>query len=264
MRDIPAALTIAGSDSGGGAGLQADLLTFAACGVFATSAATCLTAQNPAGVTAIHAVPPEFVREQAEQIVRHFPVRAIKTGMLLNAGIIRAVAAFLRDHPEIPVVLDPVMIATSGARLLETEAVDALIRELAPRAALITPNLDEAALLLGAGPLRQTRPEDARALARRLGAPVLLKGGHAESGTLTDLLAMPDGTVHTHTARRHPTINTHGSGCTLASAIAAHLALGKPLPEAVAAAHAYLQGAIARPLRIAGESFIAHLPRPGA
>lgn len=260
MRDLPAALTIAGSDSGGGAGLQADLLTFAACGVFATSAATCLTAQNPAGVSGIHAVPPEFVREQAEQVVRFFPVRAIKSGMLLNAGIIRAVAAFLRAHPHIPYVLDPVMVATSGARLLEEDAIGALTAELAPLATLVTPNLDEAAILLGRPTRADTRAADAVALAHRLGTAVLLKGGHAGTETLTDILATPDGRTRDHHAPRHPGINTHGSGCTLASAIAAHLALGKPLHAAVAAAHAYLHHGIRHPLRIAGETFIAHFP----
>ena len=262
MNAIPVALSIAGSDSGGGAGIQADLLTFAACGVYGTTAITCLTAQNPSGVSGIHAVPGAFVREQAEQVAKFFPVAAVKSGMLLNADIIGAVADFLAAHPKIPYVLDPVMVASSGARLLDESALDALRRKLIPRAALVTPNLDEAAILMGRRPSGSppAQTADAVSLAQNLGVPVLLKGGHAAgTDTLTDVLATPAGDTRVFTAARHPHIDTHGSGCTLAAAIAAHIARGRPLAEAVAAAHAYLRRAIAAPVPVAGREYIAHL-----
>lgn len=261
MQQLPVALTIAGSDSGGGAGIQADILTFAACGVFATSAITCLTAQNPDGVSGVHPCPGAFVREQADRVAEFFPVGAVKTGMLLNADIIGAVAGFLAAHPRIPYILDPVMVATSGARLLDASALTALREKLVPRAALVTPNLDEAAILLGrrpaGAPPEQT--EDAILLAVRLGVPVLLKGGHAETETLTDIFATPAGETLVLGATRNSSVDTHGSGCTLAAAIAAHLARGLPLPDAVAAAHAHLQRGIHAPLRVAGRDYIAHL-----
>ncbi len=262
MRPIPVALTIAGSDSGGGAGIQADLLTFAACGVYGTTAITCLTAQNPGGVSGVHAAPGAFVREQAEQVARFFPVAAVKSGMLLNADIIGSVADFLNAHPKIPYILDPVMVATSGARLLDETALSALREKLAPRAALITPNLDEAAVLLGRRPAGSPpgQTDDALALAQKLGVAVLVKGGHATgTDTLTDVLATPTGAARIFSAPRHPRIDTHGSGCTLASAIAAHIALGLPLGDAVAEAHAYLHRAIGEPVRVAGHEYIAHL-----
>lgn len=264
MQPLPVALTIAGSDSGGGAGIQADILTFAACGVFATSAITCLTAQNPGGVSGVHACPGAFVREQAEQVAKFFPVRAVKSGMLLNAEIIGALADFLNAHPEIPYILDPVMIATSGARLLDADAVAALREKLVPRAALVTPNLDEAAIFLGYRPsgLSLTQKDDALALAKKLGVPVLLKGGHASSAQLLDVFATPSGDTLVFTASRRADIDTHGSGCTLAAAVTAFIAKGLPMREAVAAAHAYLQNAIAGALSVDGKNYIAHLTAP--
>jgi hydroxymethylpyrimidine/phosphomethylpyrimidine kinase len=262
MQQLPVALTIAGSDSGGGAGIQADILTFAACGVYATSAITCLTAQNPDGVSGVHACPGAFVREQAERVAEFFPVGAVKSGMLLNADIIGAVADFLAAHPRIPYILDPVMVATSGARLLDESALTALRERLVPRAALVTPNLDEAAILLGrrpaGAPPEQTA--DAVALAQKLGVPVLLKGGHANTRVLTDVFATPSGDTLVLSGRRNPDIDTHGSGCTLAAAVAAHLAKGRSLVDAVADAHEYLQRAIATPVRVAEKNYIAHLP----
>lgn len=259
---LPVALSIAGSDSGGGAGIQADLLTFAACGAYGATAVTCLTAQNPAGVSGIHAVPGAFVREQAEQVAKFFPVGAVKSGMLLNADIVGAVADFLDAHPQIPYVLDPVMVASSGARLLDESALDALVSRLVPRAALVTPNLDEAAILLGRRPAGSPpgQTDDAVALAQKLGVPVLLKGGHAAgTDTLTDALATPAGETRVFSAGRHARIDTHGSGCTLAAAVAAHVARGLPLGEAAARAHAYLRRAIADPVLVAGREYIAHL-----
>ncbi len=258
---LPVALTIAGSDSGGGAGIQADLLSFAAAGVYGATAITCLTAQNPAGVTGLFPVAPEFVLEQARQVARFFKLSAIKTGMLLNAGIIKNVAAFIRENPATPFVLDPVMVASSGARLLEENAISALRKELIPLATLITPNLDEAAILLGSRPAGNppAMTADALRLAQRLGRPLLLKGGHAGTETLYDVLALPDETTKIFEAARREKTDTHGSGCTLAAAIAAQLALGKTLPDAVGAAHAYLQKGIHAPVRVAGKEFIAHL-----
>ena len=258
---LPVALTIAGSDSGGGAGIQADLLTMAANGVYATSAITCLTAQNPDGVTGLFPVAPDFVVEQARQVTRFFQVGAIKTGMLLNAAIIEAVAEFAEENATVPLVLDPVMLATSGARLLEKSAVAALQEKLFPLAALITPNLDEAAILLGHRPATEPEAmqEDARRLADKLGRPLLLNGGHADTPELRDVLAFPGGETQIFRARRQAATNTHGSGCTLASAIAAHLARGKSLAQSVADAHAYLQRGMQDPVQVCGQRYIAHL-----
>ncbi len=260
MNDLPVALSIAGSDSGGGAGVQADLLTFAANGVFGTTAISCLTAQNPDGVSGVAAMAPEFVVEQARQVFRFFRVRAVKTGMLFNAPIIAAVAALLREQRGVPVVVDPVMVATSGAALLQPEAVAAVREQLLPLAALVTPNLDEAAVLLG------RRPESSAAmrvgaleLAQRFGVPFLLKGGHLGGDELVDVLALPDGLSERWVGRRIEGVDTHGSGCTLSSAIAAQLALGRPLVEAVAVGREYLRRGMARGVAAGGRKFIAHL-----
>ncbi|MDR2512233.1 MAG: bifunctional hydroxymethylpyrimidine kinase/phosphomethylpyrimidine kinase [Puniceicoccales bacterium] len=264
MTSIPVVLTLAGSDSGGGAGIQADLLTFAANGVHGTSAITCLTAQNPDGVSSIHTVPPAFVLEQARQVARFFKPAAIKSGMLLNREITTAVAAFIREQralaPTLPFVLDPVMVATSGARLLEDTAIAALREELLPLATLITPNLDEAAVLTG-GTRTTTHGEmqkNAHTLVEKYNCAVLLKGGHLNTTILPDVLVIPGGESLTMEARRHAQTNTHGSGCTLAAAIAAHLALGHTLPNAVKAGHAYLQAGIHHPAHIGAQDFIAH------
>lgn len=258
---LPVALTIAGSDSGAGAGIQADLLTFAANGVYGTTALTCLTAQNPDGVSAVHPCPPEVVREQILQVRRFYPVKAAKTGMLLDAPIIRAVAAELAQGAALPLVVDPVMVATSGARLLREDAVEALVRDLIPLAAVVTPNLDEAEILLGRRP-RETEAgmmADAAELARKLGVAVLLKGGHAAGDRLVDVLADAGGRVlATCRATRVPDIDTHGSGCTLAAALAARLARGESLADAVASAHAYLQSALAEAIRPGPRPQIGH------
>lgn len=261
---IPAVLTLAGSDSGGGAGIQADLLSFAANGVYGTTAITCLTAQNPAGVSGLFPVSPEFVLEQARQVARFFPLGAIKAGMLLNREIIGAVAVFVREQRAVSFVLDPVMVATSGAQLLENAAVSALCEELFPLATLLTPNLDEAAILLGrpAAVSFEKMQDDARELREKFGCAVLLKGGHRNTEILRDVLVTRDGRERVLEARRRAATDTHGSGCTLAAAVAAHLALGKPLPEAVAAGHAYLQAGVHAPVRVGGREFIAHFPEP--
>ncbi|WP_454918475.1 bifunctional hydroxymethylpyrimidine kinase/phosphomethylpyrimidine kinase [Xanthobacter sediminis] len=241
----PIALTIAGSDSSGGAGIQADLKTFSALGVYGASVITALTAQNTRGVTAIHDVPDDFVAAQMDAVFADLDVKAVKIGMLSRPGIIRAVAAGLDRHGARPVVLDPVMVAASGARLLGDDAVATLIGELMPRADIITPNLPEAAALLGTEPA--ANEDDMQAQAERLmglGArAVLMKGGHGTGAESTDLLVTPSG-VTRFSAARHPTRNTHGTGCTLSSAIAARLALGDDLTAAVGAAKTYITGAI--------------------
>lgn len=258
---VPIALSIAGSDSGAGAGIQADLLTFAANGVYGTTAVTCLTAQNPDGVSAVHPCPGEVVREQIQQVLRYYPVKAIKTGMLFDAPTIRAVIAALADHGDIPLVVDPVMVASSGARLLREDAVQALVTELVPLAAVVTPNLDEAEILLGRRP-RETevgQAVDAAELARKLGVAVLLKGGHAKGDFLRDLLVDANGRVlASANAARIRDIDTHGSGCTLSAALTARLARGEELAEAFRNAHDYLQQAMGSAIQSGPRRQIAH------
>jgi hydroxymethylpyrimidine/phosphomethylpyrimidine kinase len=255
---LPSALAIAGSDSGAGAGIQADLLTFAANGVFGTTAITCLTAQNPRGVSGVLPVPPEFVLEQCRQVAGHFHPRALKTGMLLNVEIVEAVAEFIAQSG-IPAVVDPVMVASSGATLLAPEAVESVKNRLIPQATLVTPNLDEATILLGRKAAGGDQAEgEARELAKRYGVPFLLKGGHAVGDVLLDVLAWPEGRTVTFRATRAPGVDTHGSGCTLSAAITAQIALGNGLEESVATAHAYLQGAIHKSISVSGLNVIRH------
>lgn len=255
---LPTALTIAGSDSGAGAGVQVDLLTFAANGVYGTTAITCLTAQNPTGVSGIQATPAEFVIEQCQQIIRHFHPRALKTGMLLNTEIVEAVSAFIKSN-KIPCVIDPVMVASSGACLLSPDAIQAVKNHLLPLASLVTPNLDEASILLGKTALGGIHCEaEARELAQLYRVPFLLKGGHAQGDDLIDVLAWPDGKTFVLKAKRVKEIDTHGSGCTLSAAITAHLALGKDLQSAVVAGHAYLQAGMNSPISVAGLKHIKH------
>jgi hydroxymethylpyrimidine/phosphomethylpyrimidine kinase len=259
--DLPVALTIAGSDSGAGAGIQADLLTFAAHGVFGTTAITCLTAQNPAGVTAIEALPPSFVSEQIHQVHRFFRIGALKTGMLHSAAIVSAVADFLRAQRQIPAVVDPVMVATSGAVLLDPGALAAVREKLLPLAVLVTPNLDEVAVLLGEKPTTATAMVSAaQQLAKTYGAAFLVKGGHMSGDELTDVLARPTGETRMYTSLRVQGVDTHGSGCTLSAAIAANLAKKMTLDDAVEAARGYLLSALERSLSVGGRHFINHQP----
>jgi hydroxymethylpyrimidine/phosphomethylpyrimidine kinase len=239
------ALTIAGSDSGGGAGIQADLKTFAALGVYGASAITALTAQNTLGVDAVLAVPPDFVRAQMQAVACDLGVGAIKIGMLATSGVIEAVAEGLADFPGVPVVLDPVMVAASGDALLDEDAVVTLRARLLPLATLITPNLAEAAALLDVSEARDARDmEQQGAELLAIGArAVLVKGGHLRSEQAVDLLVTADG-VERFAAPRVATRNTHGTGCTLSSAIAAELAKGASLRDAVATAKAYLTEAL--------------------
>lgn len=240
------AVTIAGSDSSGGAGIQADLKTFSALGVYGASVITALTAQNTTGVKAIHDVPAAFVTAQIDAVFSDLQVNAVKIGMLSQPLAIRAVAAGLDRHRARNIVLDPVMIAGSGDRLLAAEAVETLRHELFPRAALVTPNLPEAAALLASPVARDEREMESqgRALLALGAGAVLVKGGHGEGPQSTDLLITPDGVTRL-VAERIATRHTHGTGCTLSSAIAAGLAKGEPLPRAVENAKAYITAAIA-------------------
>ncbi|WP_296577062.1 bifunctional hydroxymethylpyrimidine kinase/phosphomethylpyrimidine kinase [Phreatobacter sp.] len=245
------AVTIAGSDSGGGAGIQADLKTFSALGVYGASVVTALTAQNTRGVQAIHDVPADFIAAQMDSVFSDLKVGAAKIGMLSQVPVIAAVAAGLDRHRVGQVVLDPVMVATSGDRLLHPDAVSALRRLLFPRAVLVTPNLLEAAALLDQ-PV--ARGEDdmlaqGQALMAQGAKAVLMKGGHGTGDTSVDLLVTPAGTVRLE-APRVATRNTHGTGCTLSSAIAAGLAKGFPLGQAVSEAKDYVTAAIAASERL--------------
>ncbi len=241
----PRLLTIAGSDSGGGAGIQADLKTFAAHGAYGMSVVTAVTAQNTIGVTAVHEVPPEIVAAQIDAVLGDIGADAIKIGMVASAPIARAVADRLRAHRGLPVVLDPVMVAQSGDALLRDDAVAALRDELLPLATVVTPNLPEAERLTGR-PLRDEaeRASAARALAAS-GPAALVKGGHDASAPLIVDLLWHDGELHRFAHPRIPTPSTHGTGCTLSSAIAARLARGEAVPRAVAGAISYLQRALA-------------------
>jgi hydroxymethylpyrimidine/phosphomethylpyrimidine kinase len=250
-RTTAAALTIAGSDSGGGAGIQADLKTFTASGVFGTSAITCVTAQNPGKVSAVHAIPVTMVIEQMERVLEAFPVRGIKTGMLFNTGILRAVARYLSTHKtRARLVVDPVMVASSGAMLLQETAVRALCEELIPLAAVITPNLSEAEVLWG----RQIRDADslrraAETLGQRWGVAVLAKGGHLPGAPrATDMLW--DGRRLHELSAPVTKIRSHGTGCTLSAAIAAQFALGRDLVAAVRAGKRTVTRAIERHVRV--------------
>jgi len=240
---VATALTIAGSDSGGGAGIQADLKTFSALGVFGTSVITAVTAQNTRAVTDVHPVPEASVAAQIAAVLDDIRVDAVKIGMLGATGLIETVARSLAAYPG-PVVLDPVMVAKSGARLLPDESRAALISHLLPRATLLTPNLPEAAALLDcpeATTDAEMQEQGARLRAMGAGA-VLMKGGHAQGETCTDWLIAGEATRLA--APRLPTRNTHGTGCSYSSAIAAGLARGQPLSEAVARAHGWLHAAI--------------------
>lgn len=246
---VASALTIAGSDSGGGAGIQADLKTFAAHRVHGLSALAALTAQHTRGVTAVHVPDTGFLRAQIDACFEDFEVGAVKLGMLANADVIRAVASAIEHHRPAHVVLDPVMVATSGARLLEADALDALRTHLLPLATLITPNLPEAELLLGRPIADHAAMRAALEPLRALGpAAVLLKGGHLEDGNdVVDLLDDRT-TVHVMSHRRLG-VSAHGTGCTLASAITARLCLGLDLPDACRAATDYVHEALRRGYR---------------
>jgi hydroxymethylpyrimidine/phosphomethylpyrimidine kinase len=239
------ALTIAGSDSGGGAGIQADLKTFSALGVYGASVITALTAQNTLGVQGVHDVPAAFIRQQMKSVLADLDVKAIKIGMLSRQATIRAVAEGLTSAPDVPVVLDPVMVAASGDLLLRASAVKALKSVLMPRATVITPNLHEAAVLTGQ-PVAANEDEmeqQARMLHQAGARAVLIKGGHGSGSDCVDILITAYG-MQRYATPRIETPNVHGTGCTLSSAIAAGLAKGLSLDAACRAAKAYITAAI--------------------
>ena len=238
-------LVVAGSDSGGGAGIQADVKTIMALGGYACTAITALTAQDTRGVHAVSEVPAAFVRTQMDCVLEDIGADALKTGMLARADIVAEVADMLDRNPGLPFVLDPVMMAKGGARLLDLEAARALRLRLLPLASIVTPNVPEAEALTGRTIGKAADLETAaRALLAMGPRAVLLKGGHLDGDQVTDLLVTDAGVV-TFTAPRARTRHTHGTGCTLASGVAAGLARGLALSDAVARAHAYVQRAIA-------------------
>lgn len=257
----PVALTIAGSDSGANAGLQADLLSFAANGVYGVCSITCITAQNPLSISSIQALPPELVEEQARQVAKYYQIRAAKTGMLFNLRIIEAVASFFRSHTDIELVVDPVMVSSSGKALLQDEAIAAIKDKLLPLAEVITPNLDEAEILYRK-PIKDlaTMKAAAAEMAQAYQSHVVLKGGHLPGDDLFDVVASPEGRIETYRQSRIHEIDTHGSGCTLSAAIAAQLAKGQSTFAAIEAARAYLRRGMERPLTLHGKTFINHFP----
>ncbi|MBI2724983.1 MAG: bifunctional hydroxymethylpyrimidine kinase/phosphomethylpyrimidine kinase [Polaromonas sp.] len=266
--EYPRVLSIAGSDSGGGAGIQADLKTFAALGCYGMTAITALTAQNTLGVRAIHGVPPQMLRDQIDAVVEDIGVHAVKIGMLHAPEIVHTVAEAIDRHGLQHVVLDPVMVATSGAVLIDNPAIAALVKELFGRAVVVTPNLDEASLLVGR---KLNNEDDMEAAAHELLAKganaVLLKGGHLAGEVVSDLLMGKDGTPHWMRAARIHSANTHGTGCTLSSAIAAHLALGHTLVNSVEAARSYIRLALEAGARVrtgAGSGPLNHSHAPHA
>ncbi len=247
---VAVAMTIAGSDSSGGAGIQADLKTFAAFGVFGTSAITALTAQNTQGVRAVHDVPPDMVRAQIDAVFDDMPVAAVKIGMVSQIATIKAIVAALDHWRPGHVVVDPVMVATSGAKLVLPQAIDTMRNELLPRASIITPNLPEAAVLLDQNEaVDEAQMQDQAQRLLALGArAVLIKGGHVQGGhgvprESVDFLVTPEQVLRL-AAPRIVTRNTHGTGCTLSSALAANLARGHALNDAARIAKAYVTRAI--------------------
>jgi hydroxymethylpyrimidine/phosphomethylpyrimidine kinase len=244
IHQYPRVLSIAGSDSGGGAGIQADLKTFSALGCFGMTAITAITAQNTCGVRAIHSVPPALLRDQIEMVVEDIGVHAVKIGMLHSAEVIRTVAQAIDQYSLPHVVLDPVMVATSGAMLIDDTAITVLVSELFARAVVITPNLDEAALLVGSLTSVQDMVPAARALLCMGARAVLLKGGHLPGDQVVDVLLMTGQEPLWMEAPRIDSANTHGTGCTLSSAMAAYLALGFTLADAVQQARMFVRQAL--------------------
>lgn len=260
----PVALSIAGSDCSAGAGIQADLKTFSVFGVYGLTAVTCVVSETCRTVRGIEAVSPALLRDQISLMLDSFPVAAIKTGMLFSPEHVRATLDSLRDYTG-PVIVDPVMVASTGDALLAPDAVDLYRAELVPRATLITPNLDEAAVLLN----RETRAgtdmldHEAADLCERFGVAVLLKGGHLGGETAHDILHLPDGRAYHYEAPFVRGFSTHGTGCTLSAAVAAGLARGLDLPAAVVEAKRHIQLAIARSLAWpGGHDALNHFPGP--
>lgn len=247
MRNYTTVLSIAGSDSGGGAGIQADIKTISALGCYAATAITAITVQNTIGVEAVHPVPVEIIRGQIEAVLGDIGANAVKIGMLQSAEIVRVVAEMLRKYGIRNVVLDPVMVSTSGHRLIEESAVATLRSELIPMARVITPNIPEAEILLGGERLdcQDALPEAAKKLAHIYNVSVLLKAGHLSEDELTDILYDKEADeVHSMKSKRISTKNTHGTGCTMSSALASYLAKGETLQRAAKGAKDFIAAAI--------------------
>jgi hydroxymethylpyrimidine/phosphomethylpyrimidine kinase len=258
---VPVALTIAGSDSSAGAGIQADLKTFSALGVYGLTAVTCVVSETPGHVSKIEPVSAELVRDQIEVLLRSFPVAAIKTGLLFSASIIAEIASVLRARRSTPLVIDPVMVATSGDALLQDDAIQTYENGLFPLAALLTPNLGEAGRLVGKSitDLEAMR-EAGEALEKKYGVPVLLKGGHLTGDNAIDLLFLKGGVIEFSAAFSRG-IATHGTGCTYSAAIAAGLAGGFSLEEAIRRAKKFVTAAIAQHHAWDGVHALNHSPR---
>ncbi len=260
-RPLPIALTIAGSDSGGGAGVQADLKTFAALGVHGTSAITCVTAQNPRAVTGIQPIRAGLVRGQMEAVFAELRPAAVKTGMLFSAELIGVVADFFTRKPHPPLIVDPVMVATSGAVLLKPGAIRLLKERLLPLATLVTPNLDEAEILVGCQLRRLADLEAAaREIHRKFGCAVLVKGGHLQSLPAATDIFFDGRKMLRLVAPFVRGVSTHGTGCTYSAAITALLAHGESLPHAVVAAKRYITRAIRGSYHAAGHTVLQHVP----
>lgn len=256
---FPACLTIAGSDSGGNAGVQADLRAFHAYSLHGCTVFAALTAQNPFGVSAIHSVPPDFVAAQLDAVLGVYNIKALKTGMLGVPEVIEVVADKLAAYPGIAKVVDPVMVATSGAKLISDDAISALTTRLIPLATLITPNIPEAEVLCG-------KPSDPKSMARQLGdrfgCAVLVKGGHDERGeNSVDVLYAEGETTEFTLPRIADPVSTHGTGCSLAAALAAELALGHPLKSAVEGAKRFVHRAIETSYLVGENCGVLGLPR---
>jgi len=259
MKEFPITLTIAGSDSGGGAGVQADLKTLSSLSTFGTTVFTCLTAQNPDGVAAIHELPTSFIQHQLEAVLNYFPIKACKTGMLYSEPIINLVSDILSRHPEIQLVVDPVMIATSGAKLLQDDAIDAIRLKLIPIANLITPNLDEASLLLGRRIAEFDELENAaKDLYDLFHIPILLKGGHLKNVSIATDILYDGKSIFEYQKPYLKNVHTHGTGCTYSAAICAYLAKGLPLPKAVGHAKDYIQNSIENSIKTGNVTHLFH------
>ncbi|TGL59171.1 bifunctional hydroxymethylpyrimidine kinase/phosphomethylpyrimidine kinase [Leptospira ognonensis] len=261
MKRFPITLSIAGSDSGGGAGIQADLKTFTSLSTFGTTVMTCLTAQNPDGVAAIHEVPVTFIKSQMDAVLNYFPVSACKTGMLFSEGIISTVSDILSQNRKIRLVVDPVMIATSGAKLLQDDAIEAMKSKLIPLADIITPNLDEASHLLN----RMIAEYDelgtaAKELYAMFKVPILLKGGHLKNAKEAIDILFDGQSMFEFKKPFIKNANTHGTGCTYSSAITSYLANGLSLQEAVGRAKDYIQNCIEDSIQTGKTTHLNHFP----
>ncbi|MCZ8155049.1 MAG: bifunctional hydroxymethylpyrimidine kinase/phosphomethylpyrimidine kinase [Leptospira sp.] len=261
MKNYPITLTIAGSDTGGGAGVQADLKTFSSLSTFGTTVFTCLTAQNPDGVSAIHEIPASFIKQQLSAVLDYFPVNAAKTGMLFSKSIIMTVGEILAKHKEIKVVVDPVMIATSGAKLLQDDAIESMKSTLIPLATLLTPNLDEASHLLGEHIASYDELEKAaKNLYDLFHVPILLKGGHLKNAIDAVDVLFDGKSIYEFKKKYLQNKNTHGTGCTYSSAITAYLARGMSLVEAVGHAKEYIHSALENSIQTGKVLHMNHFP----